>query len=96
MNVFDPLNDRILVKRLDAEKQTPGGILLPDVSQKRPQIGIVQSVGPGKLLDNGKRSEMCVQRGNKIVYVNYAGSEIELNGEEYVVLDVNEVLGVIT
>ena len=90
-----PLDDRILVKQSDAEETTAGGIVLPNSAQEKPQQGKVIAAGPGKLLDSGERGEMSLKKGNEIFYGKYAGTEIKIDGEEYVILKESDVLAVI-
>ena len=91
MNI-KPLDDRVLVKQSEAEEKTAGGIVLPDSAQEKPQRGKVISCGPGKLLDSGKRGELSVKNGDEIFYGKYAGSEVEIDKEKYVILRENEIL----
>jgi chaperonin GroES len=90
-----PLADRIVVKPMEAEEVTSGGIVLPDTAKEKPQKGEVVAVGPGKMLDNGKVVEMEVKVGDVIFYSKYGGTEIKINGEEYVILRQDDVLAVI-
>lgn len=90
-----PLEDRILVKPIEAETKTASGIYLPESAKERPVKGKVVAVGPGKRLDNGKRAEMSVKKGDTVVYGKYAGSEIEIKGEDHLILRETELLGVI-
>lgn len=92
---FQPLDDRMLVRQADAEETTTGGIILPDAAKEKPQRGTVIALGPGKLLDSGARGEMCVSIGDAVFYGKYAGTEIELDGETYVIVRENDVLAVI-
>jgi chaperonin GroES len=89
-----PLEDRVLVKPVEEEMVTEGGIYLPETAKERPMRGTVVAVGPGKRLDNGKRAEMSIKTGDTVVYGKYAGSEIEIKGEEHLILRESEVLGV--
>ncbi|MFG0275734.1 MAG: co-chaperone GroES [Phycisphaerales bacterium] len=89
-----PLEDRVLVKPVEEEMVTEGGIYLPETAKERPMRGTVVAVGPGKRLDNGKRGEMGVKKGDTVVYGKYAGSEIEIKGEEHLILRESEILGV--
>ena len=91
MNI-KPLDDRVLVKQSEAEEKTAGGIVLPDSAQEKPQRGKVISCGPGKLLDSGKRGELSVKKGDEIFYGKYAGSEVEIDKEKYVILRESEIL----
>jgi chaperonin GroES len=91
-----PLDDRVLVKQSEAEEKTAGGIVLPDTAREKPQRGKVIAVGPGKLLDSGKRGEMSLKKGNEVYYGKYAGTEIKIDGEEYVILRESDVLAIVT
>jgi chaperonin GroES len=90
-----PLGDKVIVKRLEAEEKTAGGILLPDTAKEKPKRGIVLSVGSGKLLDDGTRGEMQVKKDDEVLFTSYAGSEIKINGEEYIIMDETDILGVV-
>ena len=94
MNVR-PLSDRILVKRLEEEEKTKGGIIIPDTAKEKPQQGKVVSVGDGKLLDNGTRIQPGVKPGETVLFGKYAGTEIKLDGEEYLILREDDIFGVI-
>jgi chaperonin GroES len=93
--MLKPLADRIIVKATVAEEVTKGGILLPDTAKEKPQEGEVVAVGPGKLLDSGKIAAMDVKVGDRVVYSKYGGTEIKLNGDEFVVLRQDDVLGIV-
>ncbi len=90
-----PLDDRVLVKQSAAEETTAGGIVLPDSAQEKPQRGKVVSTGPGKLLDSGERAKMSIKKGDEIFYGKYAGTEIKIDGIEFVILRESDVLAVI-
>lgn len=90
-----PLEDRVLVKPVERESKTDSGIYLPESSKERPVQGKVVAVGPGKLLENGKRADMGVKKGDTIVYGKYAGSEVEIKGVEHLILRESEILGVL-
>ncbi len=90
-----PLDDRIVIKQSDAEEKTTGGIILPDSAKEKPQIGKVVAIGPGKLLDDGKRGKMSVKKKDKVIYAKYVGSDIEIDREKYVILRESEVLGIV-
>jgi chaperonin GroES len=90
-----PLDDRILVKQCEAEEKTSGGIVLPDSAQEKPQRGKVVATGPGKLLDSGERGQMCVKKGDEVFYGKYAGSEVEIDKEKFVILRENDVLAIV-
>ena len=90
-----PLDDRIVIKQSEAEEKTTGGIILPDTAKEKPQIGNVVAAGPGKLLDNGKRSKMSVKKNDTVIYAKYMGSDVEIDGEKYVILKESDVLGIV-
>ena len=90
-----PLDDRIVIKQSDAEEKSAGGILLPDTAKEKPQIGKVVAIGPGKLLDDGKRGQMSVKKKDEILYAKYSGSDVEVDGEKYVILRESDVLGIV-
>ncbi len=93
--MLKPLGDRIVIKALEAETQSSGGIILPETAQEKPQSGEVIAVGPGKMLDNGKMSSVDVQIGDKIVYAKYRGTEIKVGGEDVIILTSNDVMGIL-
>ena len=90
-----PLNDKIVVKRLEAETKTKGGIVLPDTAKEKPKEGVVVSVGSGKLLDSGQRAQFQVKEKDRVIFSSYAGTEVKLDGEEYLVLSEDDVLAVV-
>lgn len=90
-----PLDDRVVVRPVEAEERTAGGIVLPDTAKEKPQKGTVMAVGPGKLLDNGKRSEVSVKKGDVVLYGKYSGSDFKLDGEEYKILHETDLLGIV-
>jgi chaperonin GroES len=90
-----PLDDRIVIKQSDAEEKTAGGIILPDAAQEKPQTGKVVAIGPGKLLDDGKRAKMSVKKNDEVIYGKYIGSDIEIDREKYVILRESDVLGIV-
>jgi len=90
-----PLDDRVVIKQSEAEAKSAGGIILPDAAKEKPQRGKIIAVGPGKMLDNGKRGEMNVKKGDEVLYAKYSGNEIEIDGENYVILHEGDILGVI-
>ncbi len=93
--MLKPLGDRIVVKATTAEEVTRGGIVLPDTAKEKPQEGEVIAVGPGRVLDSGKTAAMDVKVGDKVIYSKYGGTEIKLNGDEFVVLRQDDVLGIV-
>lgn len=90
-----PLHDRVLLKRLDEEKTSPGGIVIPDSAKEKPTTAEVVAVGPGKSLDNGEVRPTTVKAGDKVLVGKYAGTELKLEGVDYVVLREDEILGVL-
>ncbi|MCL2006405.1 MAG: co-chaperone GroES [Planctomycetaceae bacterium] len=91
-NNLKPLDDRIVVRPLEAEEKTAGGLYLPDTAKEKPQRGTVIAIGPGKLLDSGKRGEMSVSIGDEVIYGKYSGSDIEVDGQEIKILRETDVL----
>jgi len=89
-----PLHDRILVKGVDPEAQVRGGIIIPDTAKEKPQEGVVVAVGNGKIRDNGTRLDMTVKEGDRILFGKYSGSEVKLDGEEYLIMREEDVLAV--
>lgn len=87
-----PLDDRVVVEPLEAEKKSQGGIVLPDAAKEKPTKGKVISVGEGKLLDSGKRAELLVKKGDRVLYGKYAGTEITVDGKDYLILKENDIL----
>lgn len=90
-----PLNDRILVKRMEEETKTKGGIIIPDTAKEKPQRGEVIAVGPGKMGDDGKRMPLDVKAGDKILFSKYAGTEIKMDGVEHIFMREDDLLGII-
>ncbi|HEU0176060.1 MAG TPA: co-chaperone GroES [Blastocatellia bacterium] len=90
-----PLNDRIIVRRLEEQEQMRGGLYIPDTAKEKPQEGEVLAVGNGKLLDNGQRIAIDLKAGDRILFGKYAGTEIKLDGYEYLILREDDVLGVV-
>lgn len=89
-----PLHDRILVRRLEPEETAKGGIIVPDTAKEKPQEGVVIAVGNGKILENGTRLEMSVKEGDHILFGKYSGSEVKIEGEEYLIMKEEDVLAV--
>ena len=92
---LEPLGDKIVVERLEAEEKSPGGIVLPDTAKEKPKQGKVLAVGPGKVSDQGKRREMTVKVGERILFTSYAGSEVTIDGKEYLIMSEEDVLAVL-
>lgn len=90
-----PLQDRILVKRVEEEEKTKGGIIIPDTAKEKPAEGKVVAVGNGKLSDDGKRIPMGLKEGDRILFGKYAGTEVKIEGQEYLIMREDDVLGVI-
>jgi len=90
-----PLAAKVLVERIEAESKTAGGIVLPDSAKEKPQRGKIVSVGEGKMLDNGARSEMQVKKADEVLFTSYAGTEIKLDGKEYLIMEETEIMAVI-
>jgi len=87
-----PLDDRVVVRQVEAEEKTAGGIVLPDTAKEKPQRGKVLAVGPGKLLDSGERGPIGVKKGDDVLYAKYGGTEIEIDGKEFVILRESDIL----
>ena len=90
-----PLNDRIIVRRMEEQEQMRGGLYIPDTAKEKPQEGEVLAVGNGKLLDNGQRIAIDLKSGDRILFGKYAGTEIKLDGVEHVIIREDEVLGIL-
>jgi chaperonin GroES len=90
-----PTDDRVLIKALEAEEKTSGGILLPDAAKEKPQRGKVVAVGPGKVLDSGERAPLTVKVGMTVIYGKYAGTEIKLEGDEHTIMRESEILAIL-
>ncbi|HEY3329459.1 MAG TPA: co-chaperone GroES [Capsulimonadaceae bacterium] len=91
---FRPLSDKVLVKPSAGEERSAGGIYIPDSAQQKPIEGEVIAVGPGKVLEDGKRSVVAVAIGDKVIYSKYGGTELKLDGEDYIILDENQIYAV--
>ena len=92
--VLKPLADRVVLKPVEAEEKTKGGIVLPDTAKDKPQEGEVVAVGPGRLLDNGTKVPMEVKVGDRVIYSKYSGSEIKIDGDEYLIVRESDILAV--
>jgi chaperonin GroES len=90
-----PLHDRILVKRLEETEQVQGGIIIPDTAKEKPQQATVLSVGPGRLMDDGKVQALDVKAGDKVVFGKYSGTEVKVDGEDLLIIREDDVLGVL-
>jgi chaperonin GroES len=91
-----PLHDRILVKRIDEEEKTKGGIIIPDTAKEKPQEGKVIAVGGGKVLEDGKVRPMDVKAGDRILFSKYAGTDVKIEGEEHIIIREDDVLGIVS
>ena len=91
---FRPLSDKVLVQPSEAESQTSGGIYIPDSAKQKPQGGEVVAVGPGRIMDDGSRAALSVAVGDKVIYSKYGGTELKLDGQEYMILDEDQIYAV--
>ena len=92
---FRPLHDRIIIRRIEGEEKTKGGIIIPDTAKEKPQEAKVIAVGKGKVTDDGKLQPMEVQKGDRILVGKYSGSEIKIDGEEHVIIREDDVLAIL-
>ncbi len=90
-----PLNDRVLVKRLESEEKTAGGLYIPDTAKEKPSKGQVVAVGPGKVGDNGERTPLAVKAGDEVLFNKYAGTEVKLDGVDHLVMLEEDILAII-
>lgn len=90
-----PLNDRVIVKRVEEEEKTKSGIIIPDTAKEKPQEGEVVAVGNGKILENGQKIPMEVKVGDRVIFGKYAGNEIKIDGEEYLIMREEDILGIL-
>src|SRR5436190_12848362 len=90
-----PLHDRVVLKRVEEKEQVKGGIIIPDTAKEKPQEGEVIAVGQGKVLENGTRLEMALKPGDRVLFGKYSGTEIKVEGEEFLIMREDDVLGVI-
>ena len=90
-----PLNDRVLVVRVEEEQKTSGGIIIPDTAKEKPQEGKIIATGPGKLGDDGKRTPLNVKKGDKILFSKYGGTEIKIDGVEHIFMKEDDILGIL-
>lgn len=93
--IVKPLDDRIVVRPVEKESRTESGIYLPETSKERPMMGKVIAVGPGRRLDNGERAKPTVKKGDTVVFGKYAGTEVEVKGDEHLILRESELLGIL-
>jgi len=90
-----PLSDRVLVKRLDTAEEKRGGIIIPDTAKEKPMQGEVIAVGPGRMSDEGKRMSVDVKKGQRVLIGKYAGTEVKIEGQEYIILREDDILGIV-
>jgi chaperonin GroES len=90
-----PLGDKVLVKRLEPEEKTSGGIVLPDTAKEKPRQGKIVELGEGKLLESGERAKSSLKKGDKVIFTSYAGTEVKIEGEEYLLMSQDDILAVL-
>ena len=90
-----PLGEKVIIKRVDAEDVTAGGIVLPDSAKEKPKRGLIKAIGDGKLLDSGERSQLQVKKNDEVLFTSYAGTEVKVGGEEYIIMDESDILAVL-
>ena len=94
--MLKPLGDRVIIRVLEKEEKTKSGIFLPDTAKEKPQEGKVIEVGSGKVLENGQKVALEVKKGDKVIFAKYAGAEVKVQGEEYLILSEKDILAIIT
>jgi chaperonin GroES len=92
---IQPLQDRVIVRRLEEEEKTKGGIIIPDTAKEKPMEGEVVAVGPGKVLDTGNKVKLTVKKGDRVLFGKYSGTEIKIEGEDYLIMREDDILGII-
>jgi len=90
-----PLHDRVIVKRVEEEEKTKGGIIIPDTAKEKPVEGKVTAVGAGKILENGKTQPLAVKKGDKVLFGKYAGTDIKIDGEEYLIMREDDIIAIV-
>ena len=90
-----PLGEKVLIKRMEAESKTKGGIVLPDTAKEKPQKGEILAVGDGRVLEDGSRAPFSVKKGDKVLFASFAGTEIRVDGEELMLMDESEILAIL-
>jgi len=93
--LVQPIADRVLVRPLESEDRSKGGVIIPDTAKEKPQMGEVISVGPGKIQDNGQRLVPEVKQGDKVLYTSYAGTEVKIDGEKLLLMRESDILGIV-
>ncbi len=91
-----PVGDKVIIERVKAEDVTTGGIVLPDSAKEKPKRGVVRAIGDGKLLDSGERSKIQVKKNDEVLFSSYAGTEVKVDGKEYLIMDESDVLAVLS
>ena len=92
---FRPLHDRVVVRRVDSEEKTKGGIIIPDTAKEKPSEGVIVSVGPGARDENGKINALDVKAGDRVLFGKWRGTEVKLNGEDLIIMKESDIMGVI-
>ena len=92
---FRPLHDRVLMRRLEQDEKTAGGIIIPDSAKEKPAEGQVVAVGPGKVADNGERVALQVQEGDRVLFSKYGGTDVKLDGDDYLIMREDDILGIL-
>ncbi len=95
MSKIRPLGDKVLVRRVEAEEKTAGGIVLPDTAKEKPKRGKIMAVGAGRLLDDGKRAKMQVKKGDEVLFSSYAGTDITVDAKEMMIMSEDDILAII-
>ncbi len=90
-----PLGDKVIIKRTEAEDITAGGIVLPDSAKEKPKRGLIKAIGDGKLLDSGERSQLQVKKNDEVLFTSYAGTEVKVGNEEYIIMDESDILAIL-
>ena len=92
---FRPLHDRVVVRRLDSEEKTKGGIIIPDTAKEKPSEGVIVSVGPGARDENGKINALDVKAGDRVLFGKWSGTEVKLNGEDLIIMKESDIMGIV-
>jgi chaperonin GroES len=92
---FRPLHDRVVVRRVDSEEKTKGGIIIPDTAKEKPSEGVIVSVGPGARDENGKINALDVKAGDRVLFGKWSGTEVKLNGEDLIIMKESDIMGII-
>ncbi len=90
-----PLGDKVIVKRLEADDVTAGGIFLPESAKEKPKRGVIQAVGPGRVTDTGERGKMQLSKNDQVLFTSYAGTEVEVGGDDYLIMSESDILAVV-